>query len=214
MVASGSGNNTNDQPVWYASDDFAFGFTTIKDISNLWFFTTYAAPSVKNKIHLANKYIKKIPLDQVRNALCCTRVPPNEELLWQSWLALQSEMEDLRCQATGCAHVIKSWKWDQLTKEMRRCGTTSGGYVLCRPCAEYNSLVNKKHRPAPYAAQAVAPPWRTKAPTVFDQIKVKHQQKLQERLAAVATMPEAEQDAARQKINEEAAFCVVVAVLS
>ena len=97
---------------------------------------------------------------------------------------------------------------------MRRCGTTSGDYVLCRPCGEYNSLVNKKHTPAPYAAQAVAPPWRTKAQTVFDQIKVKHQQKLQERLAAVATMPEAEQDVARQKINEEAAFCVVVAVLS
>ena len=48
MVASGSGNNTNDQPVWYANDDFALGFTTIKDISNLWFFTTHAAPFVKN----------------------------------------------------------------------------------------------------------------------------------------------------------------------
>ena len=142
------------------------------------------------------------------------RVPPAEEFLWQSWLALQSEMEQLSCQAQGCKLTFKKLKFDQLVKEMHRCGTTSGGYVLCRPCAEYNNLVAKKSRPAPYAgggAQPVVPPWRSNK-NVFDKIHAKHQNTLQERLAAVAAMPEAEQEEARQKITQEALFCSCVKV--
>ena len=69
-------------------------------------------------------------------------------------------------------------------------------------------MVAKKSRPAPYAgggAQPVVPPWRSNK-SVFDQIKAKHQNTLQERLAAVATMPDAEQEEARQKITQEALF--------
>ena len=124
------------------------------------------------------------------------RVPPNEEFLWQRWLALQTDMEQLSCQAKGCKLTFKKLKFDQLVKEMHRYGTTSNGWVMCRLCTEYNNLVATKHRPAPYAgagAQPVVPPWRSNQ-TVFDQIKVKHQNTLQERLAAVAALPEAEQD--------------------
>ena len=134
------------------------------------------------------------------------RVPPNEEFLWQRWLALQTDMEQLSCQAKGCKLTFKKWKFDQLVKEMHRCGTTSNGWAICRPCAEYNNLVAKKSRPAPYAgggAQPVVPPWRS-SQTVFDKIKAKHQHTLQERLAAVAALPEEDREAARQKVNEEA----------
>ena len=74
--------------------------------------------------------------------------------------------------------------------------------------------VERVHRPAPHAgggAQPVVSP-RQSNQTVFDKIHAKHQHTLQERLAAVAALPEAEQDAARQKVNEEAPLCVVVAV--
>ena len=75
-------------------------------------------------------------------------------------------------------------------------------------------MVAKKHRPEPYAGggvQPVLPPWRSNK-SVFDQIKAKHQNTLQERLAAVAAMPEAEQEEARQKITQEAMFCSCVKV--
>ena len=40
------------------------------------------------------------------------RVPPNEEFLWQRWLALQTDMEQLSCQAKGCKLTFKKWKFD------------------------------------------------------------------------------------------------------
>ena len=201
--------------MFYSSADTTFGFTTINDISGAGFFTVHAAPYIKNEICHANKYIKKVSLEQIRNALVGMRVPPNEEFLWQSWLALQSEMEQLSCQTQGCKHTFKQLKFDQLVKEMQRCGTTSNGWIMCRPCAEYNNLVAKKSRPAPYAgggAQAVVPPWRS-SQTVFDQTHAKFYNDLQARLAAVAALPEAEQEEARQKITQEALFCSCVKVL-
>ncbi len=123
-------------------------------------------------------------------------------------------MEQLTCQAQGCKLTFKKWKFDQLVKEMHRCGTTSGGYVLCRPCAEYNNLVAKKSRPAPYAgggAHPVLPPWRS-SQTVFDQTHAKFYNDLQARLRDVLSLPEAEQEEARQKITQEAMFCSCVKV--
>ena len=125
--------------MFYSSDDTTFGFTTIMKISSAGFFTVHAAPHIKNEICYANKYIKKVSLEQIRNALAGMRVPPNEEFLWQRWLARQVEMEELQCQARPCKHTFKRWRWDQLYKEMNRCGTSSNGYALCRPCAEYNN---------------------------------------------------------------------------
>ena len=72
---------TTKQPVFYSSADTTFGFTTIKDISGAGFFTVHAAPYIKNEICHANKYIKKVSLEQIRNALVGMRVPPNEEFL-------------------------------------------------------------------------------------------------------------------------------------
>ena len=71
------------------------------------FFNVRAATYIKNEICHANQYVKKVSLAQIRNALVGQRVPPAAEFLWQSWLALQSEMEQLSCQAQNCKHTFR-----------------------------------------------------------------------------------------------------------
>ena len=59
-------------------------------------------------------------------------------------------------------------------------------------------------------AQPVVPPWRHK--TVFDQTHAAFYNDLQARLRDVLSLPEAEQEEARQKITQEAMFCSCVKV--
>ena len=47
------------EPVWYCNDTVS-GYTTIKDILQAGTFTVHMAPTVKNEIGLAEKYVSRV----------------------------------------------------------------------------------------------------------------------------------------------------------
>ena len=200
-----------DEPVWYSNESF-YGYTTIKDISRVGFFTVHAAPWVKNEIVFASKYIKTIPVEKVRELLTASKVPPNEEFLWEQWSALQRSLEMVTCQSGVCKeHTQRRWKCDEVEKEIRRWGGTSNGYILCRPCAEAFSLVPIKKRSCPCDDKFASCPWRRKtAPqTPKDEEKSPQQQiadiheQFEKKLGSMfANFPNAS-DQDRKKMYEE-----------
>ena len=102
-------------------------------------------------------------------------------------------MEILQCGM--CPSHIKRWECEQLQREMYHNGAT-GGYVLCRPCAEHYGMVhNKAARSCPYpcsgSKQTFANcPWQKKSipepplkDVLFARLYDKHNERLERKIA-------------------------------
>ncbi len=198
------------EPVYY-HDDTVSGYTFIKSISAVGFFTVNAAPTTKNDGAFAQKYIDNIPLDRIREFVEAGAVPQSESCKWEKWVSLQDCMEVLYCQSGKCnRHEIRRWKLQELLKDMTCYDTSLEGYVICRPCATtLGYLPAKRNICCPYPCNGPASkfancPWRkTDQENALAILHGRYKQLLDEKLAELVTAPESERQAKSRDITSE-----------